>query len=82
MKDDCVFMMKYAIVICPQCTTAKVVESKFETTSCIRCGKRLIVKKLKIQYQTNSLEDARQIIGQINAEKDGQLDTFKSFLKN
>ena len=74
--------MRYAVIICPHCTTPKIIEQKHKTTSCISCGKHLIIKKTKIQYKTDSIEKARQIIGQINAEQDGQLDHFKTILRN
>lgn len=73
--------MKYAVIICPHCQTSKIIEQKHQTTRCIRCGKQLTIKKITIQYQTNSLKKAQQALGQINAEKDNHLDEFKTFLK-
>lgn len=60
---------------------AKIIEPVHKSTKCIRCGKQLQLKQVKIQYETNSLEKAQQALGQINAEKDGRLHDFKTFLK-
>jgi hypothetical protein len=72
--------MKYGVIICPSCNSGKIIEQKYETTICIRCGKRLTVKKITILYETNTLENAQQYLGKLNAEKDGRLDVFNNFL--
>jgi hypothetical protein len=73
--------MKYAVIVCPHCQTGKIIEQKHQTTRCIRCGKQLIIKKIKIHYQTDILKKAQQALGQINAEKDDHLEEFKTFIK-
>ena len=61
--------MRYGVIICPHCKTGKIIELKHKSTTCIRCGKRLLIKKIKVLYQTDSLEGARQSLGQMNAKK-------------
>jgi hypothetical protein len=39
-----------------------------KTTKCIRCGKTLQMKKLKIFYETESQEQLRKAIGLLNAQ--------------
>ena len=72
--------LKYGIIICPHCSSSRIIEQQHKTITCIRCRRRLSLKKIRIHFETNSIEEARQILGQINAEKDGQLESFKKFI--
>ena len=74
--------MKYGVIVCPNCKTAKGVDLSYKTTKCINCNKKLILHKLKILYKTNSEEELRQALGLINAEMDGKLEDFKNLIKN
>ena len=60
--------MKFGVIICPQCKQVKGVTLSSKTTRCIRCGKTLELKKLKIFYKTDSQEKLSQAIGILNAE--------------
>ena len=72
--------MKYGVVVCPKCKTPKGVALSSKTTRCIRCNKNLNLQKIKVLYKTNSELELRNVIGLINAEKDGNLDKFKKML--
>ena len=72
---------KYAVIICKYCKQPKITETKQKTTTCPRCGKTLQLSKISFIYESNNISEAQQIIGQINASKDDQLDEFKTFLK-
>jgi transposase-like protein len=63
--------MRFGVIVCPQCKQVKGFELSSKTTKCIRCGKTLELKKLKIFYETDSQEKLRQIIGLLNAEIQG-----------
>ena len=69
--------MRFGIVVCPKCKKAKGVNLFCKTTRCIRCGKLLMLEKLKILYETDSEQKLRQILGLINAEMDGRLEKFR-----
>ncbi len=63
---------KYGVIICPDCKKSKVIDFRNKTTVCSQCGKKLILKKMKIQYRTNSREEASWVIGQLNAQMEGE----------
>jgi len=69
--------MRFGIVACPKCKKAKGVNLSCKTTRCIRCGKLLMLEKLRILYETDSEQKLRQTLGLINAEMDGRLEEFK-----
>ena len=73
--------MRYGVVVCPKCKNAKLVDLSYKTSRCIRCGKLLVLDKLKIIYKSNSEKDLRQAIGLINAQMEGKLDYFKKVTK-
>jgi hypothetical protein len=60
--------MRFGVIMCPQCHKLKGVDLSSKTTKCIRCGKTLQMKKLKIFYDTESQEQLRKVIGLLNAE--------------
>ncbi len=62
---------KYGVIVCPDCETARVVDLNDKTSRCYRCGKRLILKKMKIYYRTSSSKEARWAVGRLNAEISG-----------
>ena len=55
--------MRFGVIVCPQCNQVKGVDLSLQTTKCIRCGKTLQMKKLKIFYETESQEKLRKAIG-------------------
>ena len=72
---------KYAVIICTKCKRPKIIETGKKTTLCQQCGKKIDLSKISFIFQTNNLSEAQQVIGQINAEKNGHLKEFKTFLK-
>ena len=60
--------MNFGVIVCPHCKQVKGVDLSSMTTKCIRCGKTLQMKKLKIFYETESQEKLRKAIGLLNAE--------------
>ena len=60
--------MRCGIIVCPHCNQVKGVDLSLKTTKCIRCGKTLQMKKLKIFYETESQEQLRKAIGLLNTE--------------
>lgn len=72
--------MRYGIIVCPACKQVKGLDLSSKTTKCIRCGKTLLLKQLKIFYKTDSQEQLRQAIGQLNAKLDKDSNANKKFL--
>jgi transposase-like protein len=60
--------MRFGVIVCPQCKQVKGVNLSSKTTKCIRCGKTLQMKKLKIFYETESQKKLRKAIGLLNAK--------------
>ena len=75
--------MRFGVIVCPQCNHVKGVDLSSMTTKCIRCGKTLQMKKLKIFYETESQEKLRKAIGLLNAEvQKEKYDAFKKLLND
>jgi hypothetical protein len=72
--------MRFGVIVCPQCKQVKGLKLSSKTTKCIRCGRTLQMKKLKIFYKTNSQEKLRQAIGLLNAKLDENSTANKKFL--
>ena len=72
--------MKFGVIVCPKCRTAKGVSLSSKTTRCTRCNKVIHLDKVKILYKTNSEQKLRQAIGLINAEIDGNIASFKKLI--
>jgi hypothetical protein len=60
--------MRFGVIVCPQCKQIKGVDLSSMTTKCIRCGKTLQIKKLKLFYETESQEKLQKAIGLLNVE--------------
>ena len=73
--------MKFGIVVCPGCNNAKAVDLSFKTTKCYRCGKILILEKLKIFYKSDSNFKIRQALGLVNAKMDDKFEEFKDLIE-
>jgi len=74
--------MRFGVIVCPKCKQGKGIILSSKTTKCIRCGKTLQISTLKILYKTDSEEILRQIIGRLNAEMAGNLETYKKMVCN
>ena len=72
--------MKYGVVVCPKCKNPKAVLLSSKTSKCPRCKKILNINNLKIVYKTNSESEVINVIGLINADKDGNYYDFKKMI--
>lgn len=63
--------MSYQVISCRDCGTPRVVEAHRKTTQCPRCGKRLDLEKVIVHAETEDMAEARDAVGQINAQKAG-----------
>ncbi len=63
--------MSYQVISCRQCGAPRIVETKRKTTQCPRCGSRLDLERVLVHAETGSIEEARDAVGQINAQRAG-----------
>ncbi|WP_330630298.1 DUF5817 domain-containing protein [Halocatena halophila] len=68
----------YSVVGCPECEAITVVADRPETTGCPRCRKRLTFEKLRVIYQSDDPDKAREIRGRLLADRSGHADAFES----
>jgi ribosomal protein L37AE/L43A len=71
---------RYAVIICPNCKKAKIIEKEKKTTTCTKCNKKHLIKNLKVYYESNSQYHARKIIGILHAQQDNKQDEVINFL--
>jgi hypothetical protein len=64
--------MKFGVVVCPKCKKSKGVILSYKTTKCIKCGKILMLDKIRTFYKTNSESEMRNYLGKLNAELNGK----------
>jgi len=62
--------MKYGVIVCPKCKKSKAVILSNKTTRCNRCGKIITLKKIRILFMTNSEQEIKNNIYNINKELD------------
>lgn len=63
-------MKRYGIIGCLKCKTYKIIETAIKSTTCNRCGKKIIINKNSFKFTTDSQEEARIAIGILNEEQD------------
>lgn len=66
----------YAVIACPRCRKARVVQEGRKTTSCGSCGRPLHVPDLRVYHQGPDLEDAQGAAGLLNAKLAGREKEF------
>jgi len=68
--------MEYAVVVCPKCRKAKAVVAGIKTSSCIYCGSKLKVDKLKVFHTSTSSSETAKAAGILNAKLAGGEDAY------
>ena len=64
---------KYAVIACPKCRVhAQIIEYGTVTTKCQNCGAALKIKKLRVFYSSDILEEAISARTQLQAQMHGQ----------
>ena len=63
--------MTYALLVCPKCGSAHVVELGSRTTSCARCRKRFETADALAIAKSESLAEVQNAYGAYNAKHDG-----------
>lgn len=68
--------MAYVVIVCSRCRLARGAAETARTASCPGCGRRLPVAGLRKYYRSESLDQIREAIGQLNARLRGGLDAY------
>ena len=62
----------YAVIACPRCRKARVVEEGRKTASCGSCGRPLAMADLRVYHSGPGLEEAQHAAGLLNARLAGR----------
>jgi len=68
--------MSYVVIACPRCRLARGAAETARTASCPSCGRKLLLSELRKYYRSESLDQLREAIGQLNARLKGGLDVY------
>ncbi len=77
-------MPKYAVVVCPHCKNAFLVEPGHKTVSCRSCNKRLEASRLKVFFASDDFREAQTARASMVAGLSGDQAAFEAaapFLK-
>jgi hypothetical protein len=65
--------MRFGVVLCPKCKTAKGIVLGSKTTTCTRCEKRINLKNARIIVEVDSESELAKAVGEINTrENEGE----------
>lgn len=71
----------YAVIACPRCRRARVVEQGRRTAACGSCGRDLPIQDLRAHHAGPALEEAQHAAGLLNAKLAGRESEFaRAFL--
>lgn len=62
----------YAVIACPRCRRARVVEQGRKSAPCARCGRPLSIPDLRVYHAGPNLEEAQNAAGMLNAKLAGR----------
>ncbi len=68
--------MAYVVIVCSRCRLARGAAETAKTASCPKCGQKLRVPELRKYFRSESLDQVREAIGQLNARLKGGLDIY------
>ena len=68
--------MAYVVIVCSRCRLARGAAETARTASCPNCGRKLQLSELRKYYRSESLDQLREAIGQLNARLKGGLDVY------
>ena len=68
--------MAYIVIVCSRCRLARGAAETAKTASCPNCGRKLQVGELRKYFRSESLDQIREAIGQLNARLKGGLDIY------
>lgn len=63
--------MSYLVVDCSSCGTPRVAQADNQTATCHQCGAQTRLEDARVHVRTDSAEQARHALGQVNAQREG-----------
>lgn len=73
-------MPKFAVVVCPHCKNAFIMEPGHKTVSCRSCNKRLEASRLKVFFASDDFKEAQAARGSVVAGISGDTAAFEEAL--
>lgn len=70
-------MPKFAVVVCPHCKNAFIIEPGHKTVSCRSCNKRLDATRLKIFFASDDFKEAQTARASVVASLSGDSAAFE-----
>lgn len=70
-------MSKFAVVVCPHCKNAFIMEPGHKTVTCRSCNKRLEAARLKVFHATDDFKEAQAARGSVVAGISGDTAAFE-----
>lgn len=70
-------MPKFAVVVCPHCKNAFIIEPGHKTVSCRSCNKRLDAARLKVFFASDDFKEAQIARGSVVAGISGDSAAFE-----
>jgi hypothetical protein len=65
--------MKFNVILCPRCKTARGAVAGTKTTNCTKCGKRINLKKARVLANVEYETELARVVGEINMKiQDGE----------
>jgi hypothetical protein len=65
--------MKFDVILCPRCKTAKGALAGTKTTNCAKCGKKINLKKARVLAKVEYESELAKVVGEINTKiQDGE----------
>ena len=73
--------MRFGVILCPQCKTARGIMLGSKTTSCVKCGKKINLKKARLLVKVRTESDLAHAVGEINMKLSNGQEVYQMDLK-
>jgi hypothetical protein len=73
--------MRFGVILCPQCKTARGIMLGSKTTSCVKCGKKINLKKARLLVKVRTESDLAEAVGKINMKLGNGEEDYQTDLK-
>jgi len=75
-------MPKYAVVVCPHCKNAFIMEPGHKSVSCRSCNKKFEAARLKVLFASDDFKEAQTARGSVVARMSGDEAAFEEAARN
>jgi transcription elongation factor Elf1 len=73
--------MRFGVILCPHCKTARGIVMGTKTTSCAKCGKKVNLKVARLLLKVDSESELAQAVGEINLKLNNGKEIYQMDLK-